>query len=422
MAKALNELPKTLDETYDRILSNIAESDIQDARSILQWLAFSARPLTVQEVAEAAIVRPGDNPVDPGDRLYDALDVLRICPGLISMSKEHVWICGVETECGVVRFAHFSVQEYLMSGRSEAFSVSSNSAHLHIGESCISYLLRMDQPDLSINSLDDNPLLQYSAEYWFIHVRNLEDFGLEGHSILDLSYKLFSQHGSCCFLNWLRVLCDSQLWKQRDSLQSSISDFRSPLYYATHLGLRDTTHRLLKNGADANEPTSNLLRTASEKGYYQIVQCLLDYGADVNARSGWRSTTALIEASRKGHYQIVQLLLDHGAEINARRRGVFGSATAIAVASATGHHKIVQLLLEHGAEVIGIGNDSEKFSSSPLHSSPRYSQNQTGKLLVDPGAEANVPSRRWSIALDFASKRVDGQLGQLLRKHEAPEP
>jgi hypothetical protein len=41
----LNTPPKTLNETYDRIITGIDEGYVEEASKILQWLAFSARPV-----------------------------------------------------------------------------------------------------------------------------------------------------------------------------------------------------------------------------------------------------------------------------------------------------------------------------------------------------------------------------------------
>jgi len=48
----LNDLPDTLDETYDRILKNINKAQKDDARHLLQCLAVASRPLEVEELAE----------------------------------------------------------------------------------------------------------------------------------------------------------------------------------------------------------------------------------------------------------------------------------------------------------------------------------------------------------------------------------
>ena len=48
----LNELPKTLDETYDQILKRIDEAQRDDAHHLLQCLTVTSRPLRVEEIAE----------------------------------------------------------------------------------------------------------------------------------------------------------------------------------------------------------------------------------------------------------------------------------------------------------------------------------------------------------------------------------
>ena len=49
---ALKDLPETLEETYNRALMNVHKYHITEARYILQWVTFSYRPLTVEEVQE----------------------------------------------------------------------------------------------------------------------------------------------------------------------------------------------------------------------------------------------------------------------------------------------------------------------------------------------------------------------------------
>jgi hypothetical protein len=48
----LNELPETLDETYERILRGINKAQKDNAHRLLQCLAVAARPLRVEELAE----------------------------------------------------------------------------------------------------------------------------------------------------------------------------------------------------------------------------------------------------------------------------------------------------------------------------------------------------------------------------------
>ena len=91
LRKALASLPKTLDDTYERILCNIDQDHAEDALKVLQWLAFSARPLGTQEVAEATAITLNDSPLfDPNDRLRDHTDILAICSSLITISSRPI--------------------------------------------------------------------------------------------------------------------------------------------------------------------------------------------------------------------------------------------------------------------------------------------------------------------------------------------
>ena len=86
----LQDLPKGLDESYDRIIDKIDERRYDDARKLLQWLAFAVRPLELAELAEIVAVdfRSRDLPwFDRDRRYYEALDVVRVCSGFISIAE-----------------------------------------------------------------------------------------------------------------------------------------------------------------------------------------------------------------------------------------------------------------------------------------------------------------------------------------------
>ena len=59
----------------------------------------------------------------------------------------------------------------------------------------------------------------------------------------------------------------------------------------------------------------------SEKGHFEIVKCLVETGADVNAKVGLYNETALIIASKCGHFKMAKYLIENGAEVNARDKG-----------------------------------------------------------------------------------------------------
>jgi hypothetical protein len=68
-------LPPKLDETYDRILCTINKNVCEYAVRILQWLAFSTRPLRVEEIAEVVAIDPERDPAfEPQEVLEDPLE------------------------------------------------------------------------------------------------------------------------------------------------------------------------------------------------------------------------------------------------------------------------------------------------------------------------------------------------------------
>ena len=90
LRKRLAKLPRSLYETYDRVLLKVDEEYRQPALRILQWLAFSARLPRLNELTEVLAV---DLETKPHPRLcddlrYDSEDVLFICSNLIIISAE----------------------------------------------------------------------------------------------------------------------------------------------------------------------------------------------------------------------------------------------------------------------------------------------------------------------------------------------
>jgi hypothetical protein len=82
----LGGLPKILDATYTRILKNVPSIHQREMRMIPEFLTFSTRPMTLQEVAEATTVNLEKQVFDIDDRFPDPYDLLAVCSSLVSVS------------------------------------------------------------------------------------------------------------------------------------------------------------------------------------------------------------------------------------------------------------------------------------------------------------------------------------------------
>jgi hypothetical protein len=93
MNKQLAELPRGLDEIYNRILKNLDEKYRADTRTFLQWLAFCRRPMTIEEIAETITVDLSEERLVNHDKRYtDPRDVLVRCSSFVNESEgKYIW-------------------------------------------------------------------------------------------------------------------------------------------------------------------------------------------------------------------------------------------------------------------------------------------------------------------------------------------
>ena len=135
-----------------------------------------------------------------------------------------------------IRFAHFSVKEYLESDRilhsnTKMFCLESAKEHRFLAQSCITYLLHYSSSDrktVTEQDLTTFPLLEYAAHYWFIHSR-LQDSD-EVDREINLLQPDMSRHSWC-------VVHRPDLSRHKPFTRNG--DVGQGLYYACFLGLLD---------------------------------------------------------------------------------------------------------------------------------------------------------------------------------------
>ncbi|KAH9175533.1 hypothetical protein EDB89DRAFT_1882677, partial [Lactarius sanguifluus] len=143
--QTLEELPESLDETYERIVMDIKKTNSAHAYRMLQCLAVAIRPLSVAELAELLAfdfnaTKGGIPELNPNWRWEDHEQaVLSTCSSLITIVPDD--------DSPVVQFSHFSVKEFLMSDRLSTptkdlsrFHIVPEDANTLIAKACLSVL------------------------------------------------------------------------------------------------------------------------------------------------------------------------------------------------------------------------------------------------------------------------------------------
>ena len=155
---------------------------------LLQWLAFSVRPISLDEAVEVLATDPdaaeGEPMFDPRRRLYDPRDVLKMCSSLVTLtaSQDHVFDedgdeeSRIEqgfkslSETQVIILAHFSVRDYLTSDhlrmrdeRTSFYHFNKQLADTSIAKTCLAYLLEFDEDWVTRSAPQPYALLDYAA-------------------------------------------------------------------------------------------------------------------------------------------------------------------------------------------------------------------------------------------------------------------
>ncbi|KAH8697050.1 ankyrin repeat-containing domain protein [Talaromyces proteolyticus] len=147
------------------------------------------------------------------------------------------------------------------------------------------------------------------------------------------------------------------------------------------------------------------LELASFHGHVKLVRRLIEAGPGKEIQQV--STAALLDACKEGHYRIAELLLGAGADPSPALTSNF-----------TGDFDhIVRLLIDLGAVI----NPQEPslIIGTPLQLASMNGHLKTAQVLVNSGAEINIPGRLYGNALQRASQNGHEDVVRLLLDHDA---
>ncbi|EWY89573.1 hypothetical protein FOYG_10393 [Fusarium oxysporum NRRL 32931] len=486
----LDTLPETLQETYYRVLNELASTRRRYVIRILQFLAYSDLPMKLEAAVDTIAI---DLTAPPGSRfiMNDRMPLPDEIASLCSTLFAAVFYFRPYLKLGKGRFklykqcdvmlglqlAHSSVKEFILSCPMTEFNglLTEPTARLTITEICLVYILEMNCSLSNEELLSTHPFLPFAMESW---VHDASCRRPRFNTFTHLSMELFSNH--LLFKRWRGLI------EARTSIENPFPGFRCPpkhdqLYYASWSGDKNCVKKLLdasatgdttawrldpalhvasvfghldivelliQEGADVNANAnagsiSNALCSAIEAGHTDVISLLIKKGADVNARQ-WPSTyiTPLEAASKSGCLDIVELLIQQGANVNAKSKytnalcsacesgnlsivmhlvekgaevnAQTGNGTALQAASASGYLDIVIFLLEEGAVI-----DSQGDHGTALCMASFTGHLRVVKYLVEKGADVNAPGWFFENALQAAMHFQRDSVVEFLQSHKA---
>lgn len=217
------------------------------------------------------------------------------------------------------------------------------------------------------------------------------------------------ERNKCC--NVIKILLEN------GANANGVTNDTKPLMLAWEYKFYNAVESLIEYGADVNViPLTDVIL----QGYsVAFIEYLIDHGVDVNKKNadgaaplhaaiqvndpisatylvktllengadvnmeGCKGTTALMNASYLGREDIVRYLIEYDAAINKERKN--DGTTALWLAAQNGHENLVKVLVEHGANINKLNDDDV----SPLLIATQSGYVDIIMMLTELGADVN---------------------------------
>ncbi|KAF7131017.1 hypothetical protein CNMCM5793_003952 [Aspergillus hiratsukae] len=379
IADATSNLPQTVDEAYERILSRSKDHD--KARKLLHIVVGAIRPLTVHEMSFALAL-------EKNHQSYSDVDL-----GSEDRSREYMRdLCGlfITIVDSKIYLLHQTAREFLVQERTpsdffylihqsikEAFvrdtqkktsddlqslewrhSLIPETSHSIFTEICVQHLLFTDfmgarPPAENIPEfLDSHVFLDYSAKNWTVHWIGSDT----KKDDLKQSLLTLCDAGTARCTTWFQIY-----WTSKATVFPS--DFTS-LMIGSYFGLKHVVkHWIGMDGIDLNAKDDahgrSALSWAAGNGHHAIVKLLTTRWTKLSLRNVLRKKVEVDSADKhkrtplswavlNGHGAVVSLLLDAGAAVDSVD-DIGG--TPLFYAICTEHADVIKLLMKQGTRV-----------------------------------------------------------------------
>ena len=440
--KALQDLPKNLSLTFDRILQKlVSRAGIEESlrQKIFEITTAAYRPISLEELREAINVKIGQTTWDSRELINDMSRLIASCGSFLV----------VEEETGTVHFAHHSVKHHLMCSRTGADSsthcIDLQQADLNLGKICVTYLSlgifekqltkarqvqQFDYPshilkssfpdDSTINRLASRLLKKrLGAGYDISH--QLERVGnkymqkkVDSHAFLVYAQSFWLQHTKLLSRNDHKTY---RLWKNLLTSEADTVKFSSlPCAKWSELD-PSCLEWTIQNGHDALfsrilEMIQTLGKSGQALGYEDLYHVYLKLQSQVRSLTSKYRGYLLALALVFDEYLLAVELFYKGVEIDIK--GPL-CREALQRASLNGNTKVIELLLSNG-ELDGSGEyEGSALEAASLIKRP-IDKNAMIDLLIDKGANVNAQGGCYGNALQAATLDGGGTAELLLRR------
>ncbi|MEA3446983.1 MAG: ankyrin repeat domain-containing protein [Bacteroidota bacterium] len=238
------------------------------------------------------------------------------------------------------------------------------------------------------------------------------------------------------FLLYLAVILGIVLLPGASSAQSKATpDY--DLILAADAGSMKHVRVAVLEGANINARTEDgitPLMYAAQNGYLDIVEFLVDLGADVNAIPYNSNRTSLMSAVENGYVETAEFLIRQGADFTVRdylnryliHKGALcgfwemcdmllyyelpvdpvdiDKRTPLMLAAFDGYDSTVNILIENHAFI----NHADTNGNTALHMAAQNGHKKVIETLLDAGAKTNIKNNNGFTALDIAA--MNGRL------------
>ena len=432
--EALESLPPNLPQTYQRILDRLRAKpkDLETGIRALAWLLYSTKPLKLYHLAMATSIDP-KRVFDEEQRFDDDETLFDICKSLIKVNRDSE----------VIEFSHISVLQFLKAerlpdGEMNPYYLDEMEGHANLMRACFMYLNGPYFPPALSSSARNSVLEQelraifkeefslYAVCEWPKHAAKVRTESLVSSDIcqfLDSGsfvvwrglYELPVLHRG-----WEKIMGDEQytFWSE---LTCDLKSIRwvpgSALYFSSLFGFELVADKLLRHGANPNEPggrESYPLTAALSNGHIQSTKLLLGFQANINVKHGLREQTALHRAVDEVRCDVVKFLADERADLTiVNGRGLPPLHLAVKSFSKSNEMKQIINTLAKGATV----NVLDIRGQTAMHLAVKHGLFSAAEALLIRHIDVCLRDDQGRTPLHMACRKGDVQMAALLLNH-----